>query len=289
VIESPERRAGRTLKIEISDFREDTDESIVVSIESIRIDSHFQSLSAQRTASAAEDVQTPDQLLWSWQDRVGSMLSRMKLQQVIIKEKLMQVRRIVSVGRAAMAIASVMLPVAIIQAASGNSSNIHIKNFGRVDDGYYRGAQPGGHDYRDLASMGVKTVIDLEMSGDRDEAGMVKGAGMKFYRIPMSDHSRPDDRAVKQFLGLVNDPANQPVFVHCHGGRHRTGAMTAVYRMTHNGWNANQAYSEMKQYEFDSGIGHGTLKDYVYSYYSQLVHDKLASDGKPGKGENQGR
>lgn len=201
----------------------------------------------------------------------------------------MRVRRTTSVGRAVMAIIGALLSVAIAQAGSGNSSSIHISNFGRVDDRYYRGAQPNGHDYKDLAQLGIKTVIDLEVSGDKDEAGMVRSAGMRFYRIPMSDHSRPSDGAVRQFLQLVNDPANQPVFVHCHGGRHRTGAMTAVYRMTHNGWTANQAYSEMKQYEFDSGMGHGILKDYVYSYYSQLAHGKIAPDSKPGNGENQGR
>jgi hypothetical protein len=29
-------------------------------------------------------------------------------------------------------------------------------------------------------------------------------------------------------------------------GRHRTGALTAVYRITHDGWIAQQAFEEMK-------------------------------------------
>ena len=40
---------------------------------------------------------------------------------------------------------------------------------------------------------------------------------------------------IAAFLNIVNDPASQPVYVHCVGGRHRTGVMTAVYRMTHDG------------------------------------------------------
>ena len=40
-------------------------------------------------------------------------------------------------------------------------ASIHIDNFGRVDSNYYRGAQPSGHDYTDLAALGVKTVINL--------------------------------------------------------------------------------------------------------------------------------
>ena len=38
------------------------------------------------------------------------------------------------------------------------------------------------------------------------------------------------------FLKIVNDPKNQPVYVHCVGGRHRTGVMTAIYRMTVDKW-----------------------------------------------------
>lgn len=55
-------------------------------------------------------------------------------------------------------------------------------------------------------------------------------AGMKFFRIPMTTHEVPTPAQLTQFLALVNDPANQPVYVHCQGGRHRTGVMTAVSR-----------------------------------------------------------
>ena len=38
---------------------------------------------------------------------------------------------------------------------------IRIDNFGEVNANYFRGAQPQGRDYADLAALGVKTVIDL--------------------------------------------------------------------------------------------------------------------------------
>ena len=89
---------------------------------------------------------------------------------------------------------------------------------------------------------------------------------MKFYRIPLTTWDRPVEAAVQQFLKLVNDPANQPVFVHCQGGRHRTGTMTAVYRITKDGWTADRAYAEMKQYGFETLIGHPVLKKFVYDF-----------------------
>ena len=70
---------------------------------------------------------------------------------------------------------------------------------------------------------------------------------------------------------LVNDPANQPVFVHCAGGRHRTGTMTALFRMTQDGWNADRAYSEMKQFRFEGFPDHPVLRKFVYAYKSVPV------------------
>jgi len=149
-------------------------------------------------------------------------------------------------------------------------AKVRIKNFGCINDKFYRGAQPKQEDYADLAAMGVKTVIDLQKDGDGREQSMVEASGMKFFRIGMSDKSRPANEQAELFLKIVNDPANQPVYVHCAGGRHRTGAMSAIYRMTHDGWNADQAFQEMKRYDFEYGMGHKPLKHFVYDYYTHI-------------------
>jgi hypothetical protein len=51
--------------------------------------------------------------------------------------------------------------------------------------------------------------------------------------------------------------------------------MTAVYRITHDGWTADQAYAEMKKYHFHSFRHHGlkrhhALKHFVYRYYHSI-------------------
>jgi protein tyrosine/serine phosphatase len=109
-------------------------------------------------------------------------------------------------------------------------------------------------------------VIDLTKDGDAAEAGMAQQAGMKFYRIPMTTRETPSADTVARFLQMVNDPANQPVYVHCQGGRHRTGVMTAVYRMTKDRWTADQAFAEMKRYKFGADFLHPEFKQFVYSY-----------------------
>jgi len=169
-----------------------------------------------------------------------------------------------------------MTPMASVAATSATAhsqalAQIRIDNFGEISDSYYRGAQPKAADYPALAALGVKTVIDLTAEGRSDEAGLVKEAGMQFHRIPLTTTDRPSEASVAEFLKLVNDPANQPVYVHCQGGRHRTGAMTAVYRMTHDKWTADQAYAEMRKYEFEGLISHPELKSFVFDYYTALA------------------
>jgi protein tyrosine/serine phosphatase len=163
--------------------------------------------------------------------------------------------------------AALLSLVLALPAAAQKPSTIQIDNFGRVNANYFRGAQPGGHDYADLAAIGIKTVIDLTQDGDPTEPSIVQHEGMKFFRIPMTTHETPSAEKLSRFLTLVNDPANQPVYVHCQGGRHRTGVMTAVYRMTSDRWTADRAFAEMKQYKFGADFLHSEFKDFVYAYH----------------------
>jgi protein tyrosine/serine phosphatase len=150
-----------------------------------------------------------------------------------------------------------------------NRSNIRIDNFGQVSPTYVRGGQPQGQDYADLAAVGVKTVIDLTSDdGQAGEKAMVERAGMTYVRIPMTTHESPSQANVAQFLSLVDDARRQPVYVHCVGGRHRTGVMTAIYRMTDEGWSADKAFAEMKQYKFGADFLHSEFKQFVYGYHA---------------------
>jgi tyrosine-protein phosphatase SIW14 len=146
-------------------------------------------------------------------------------------------------------------------------STIRIDNFGRIDPTYYRGGQPRGGDYKDLASLGVKTVINLTSDdSDAREKAMVEGVGMHYVQIAMTTHEPPTAAQLAEFLKVVTEPANQPVFVHCVGGRHRTGVMTAAYRMSHDGWSSDRAFAEMKQYKFGADFLHAEFKEFVYGY-----------------------
>jgi tyrosine-protein phosphatase SIW14 len=161
------------------------------------------------------------------------------------------------------------------EATAPNASAIHIDNFGRISEAYYRGGQPDAGQHSALAAFGIRTVIDLRSDdGDPADELRVQRAGMKYVHMAMTTHEPPTREMVDTFLQLVNDPANQPVYVHCVGGRHRTGVMTAVYRMTQHGWSADQAFQEMKRYKFGADFLHPEFKRFVYGFHTALAASK---------------
>jgi protein tyrosine/serine phosphatase len=177
--------------------------------------------------------------------------------------------RSLQAGLLALAVNLIATAPAVAKSTQG-FANIKVKNFGQMDERFFRGAQPKESDYKDLAALGIKTIIDLRDDPESYEARDAQAAGMNYVNIPMSDSGRPRDEQIDQFLKLANDPATGAFFVHCAGGRHRTGVMGAVYRMTKYGWDFNQAYKEMENYDFYTRWGHGALKDYVNDYYGHL-------------------
>jgi len=160
--------------------------------------------------------------------------------------------------------------------------NVKIGNFGQIDENYYRGAQPQPDDYKSLADLGVKTIIDLRNDPTDYEKTNAEAVGLKYVNIPLSGWQKPKDADIAQFLKVVNDPATGKLFVHCKGGMHRAGMTTAIYRMTKYGWDFDTAYQEMLNYHYFSGLVHGALKSYVKDYAKKLEATKAA---KPEKTE----
>jgi protein tyrosine phosphatase (PTP) superfamily phosphohydrolase (DUF442 family) len=148
-----------------------------------------------------------------------------------------------------------------------------LPNLGEVTPTLYRGAQPTADGFDKLAKMGVEIVVDLR--GDRkDERDMVTKLGMRYVPIPWFC-MRPKDADIARFLGLLRESRDKKVFVHCNTGIDRTGMMIASYRITEQGWTAEEAMTEMKEFGFS--LFHETICPGLYSYEQRFPHE-LASD-----------
>jgi len=136
---------------------------------------------------------------------------------------------------------------------------------------FFRGSRPKPEDFKALAALGINTVIDLTDNSMQQEKPAVEAAGMRYINIPIVDKAYPSVDQANAFLKAVNDPTTGKFYVHCAGGRHRTGLMGAVYRFNHDGWNFDQAYAEMKEYDFYTSNGHGKQLDFVRDYWQQFL------------------
>jgi len=175
---------------------------------------------------------------------------------------------------------SLVAVIAFVFAASAQTSpttdfqNVKVGNFGQMDDNFFRGAQPLPDDYKSLADLGIKTIIDLRNDPTDYEKSAAEAVGIKYINIPMSGWKSPSDSDLQQFLKIANDPETGKFFVHCKAGIHRTGVAGAVYRMNKYGWGYDQVYQEMKKYNFSSGLVHGSLKSYVKDYAKKVESQK---------------
>jgi protein tyrosine phosphatase (PTP) superfamily phosphohydrolase (DUF442 family) len=144
--------------------------------------------------------------------------------------------------------------------------DVPIRNFAEVAPGVYRGAQPDESGFRALKELGVRTIVNLRSK--HDDAKDASPLGIDVLRLPMkatTDIDPPDEAEVREFLGIVGDPARRPVFIHCAEGKDRTGTMCAVWRMEHDGWTPARALEEMRAFGWHEAM-YGGLGKFVLAY-----------------------
>jgi protein tyrosine phosphatase (PTP) superfamily phosphohydrolase (DUF442 family) len=161
----------------------------------------------------------------------------------------------------------------IVSGASGGTPQVvpGVGNFHKVEDHVYRGAQPTDEGFRNLAKLGIQTVIDLRELGERStaEEKTVKAAGMQYVKIPMKGMEKPSDESIRKALDLLEDKTTGPVFVHCMRGADRTGDVIACYRVEQDHWKNTAALAEARSLGmswFQKSIQH-----YVLSYRPRIL------------------
>jgi protein tyrosine/serine phosphatase len=177
---------------------------------------------------------------------------------------------------AAVALLFTFSVVSSAKKAENNFPDIKVKNFGQMDERFYRGARPRPEDFKALAALGITTIIDLTDNSREEEQPAAEAAGLRYINIPMVDKGYPEVKQINEFMKVVDDPNTGKFFVHCAGGRHRTGVVGAVYRFTRSNWTYDQVMAEMNEYDFGSGVGHGKQKDFVKDYWKEFQTKQVA-------------
>src|SRR4030095_10079553 len=69
--------------------------------------------------------------------------------------------------------------------AARSKAAVTIENFGQVNDHIYRGGQPKGVHFTQLAVLGIKTVLDLRSDAEPDSKTEAEEAGLEYINLPL--------------------------------------------------------------------------------------------------------
>jgi protein tyrosine/serine phosphatase len=143
-------------------------------------------------------------------------------------------------------------------ALDSRKPGVGLEYFAKVGPELFRGGIPAAADLVTLKKKyGIKTDINLIGFGKADQKALVEEerqaaakAGIKYVNIPLP-FTAPPQAMIDKFIATVQDPANQPVYVHCKHGRDRTGTMVALYRITVDGISGQEALAQMQEFGYE--------------------------------------
>src|SRR5215467_6734158 len=135
-------------------------------------------------------------------------------------------------------------------------------NLHRVEDNFFRGAQPDANGFKALASTyGVHTVISLR-AFNSDEP-LARGLDLKLVRIRMNTWNIERNDVVAALQNLRRASRNAPVLLHCQHGADRTGMISALYRVLYQGWSKDAALDEMQNGMFGYHAVWGNIPRFI--------------------------
>jgi Tyrosine phosphatase family len=96
-----------------------------------------------------------------------------------------------------------------------------------------------------LRQKGVRSIVTFRPENDVDYQ---KFGFEQVMHVPLSGPVMPTEEQATDYLRFIQNPANQPVHIHCTAGRDRTGMMAALARYSIDGWPLDKALEEARQY-----------------------------------------
>jgi protein tyrosine/serine phosphatase len=171
----------------------------------------------------------------------------------------------------------------------------HGKRLREVDPGrVFRGGQMTVEGFTDaIRQHGIRTVINFQdeypdpalrqsylNAHTTPESELCRRLGVRYVFIAPDvvrhrDVPKRRPRAIEEFLAVMDDPASYPVLLHCHAGLHRTGIMTAIYRMEYQGWTVDEAMRELRANGFGLFVS-TAANDYIMQYVLTYRRGKRA-------------
>ena len=149
------------------------------------------------------------------------------------------------------------------ESALTSSTGTPPANFLMVRPGLYRGGHPDAAGLDHLKSLGIKRIVNLEVSdfveatpwAISDELDGASKRGMKELRYPMSAFEPAasdefDQHQTELTKLLATATPSDPIYVHCKHGQDRTGLVIGLEPVEVEHWAPAKAHAEMVKIGF---------------------------------------
>jgi len=129
----------------------------------------------------------------------------------------------------------------------------------------------------------IKTVVALAHPADHyltvQKRKLASELGVNWVHIPIVDNRGTSDQSAEdgisdlldQAAALLADPANYPIFFHCHHGLNRTSMVQIAYRTKYCGWTLQQDADEIERTVGLVKVKHGPDYRHMVSFYENRV------------------
>jgi protein tyrosine phosphatase (PTP) superfamily phosphohydrolase (DUF442 family) len=195
---------------------------------------------------------------------------------------------------AALVVGFVVAGYAYFRAAFGYHKRLRAVEPGRL----YRSGQMTAAGFTDaVRRLHLRTIVNVQDDfPDPDlpldfldrttikESELCRRLGVQYVWLPPDLKSRrtpggPRPQAIDDFLALMDNPQSCPVLLHCKAGLHRTGVLSAVYRIEYQGWSRAAAFRELRALGFGNWVctrANDYVDQYVLSYRPRPARDVVA-------------
>src|SRR5579862_7934384 len=105
-----------------------------------------------------------------------------------------------------------------------------------------------------LQKTHAKTIVclvddrEIRQSPFAEEMKYCTQNEINVIRIPITLGGWPDGPQIQQFISVTQDPAQQPVLVHCAQGVRRTGMLVAAYQLSVMNYDKPKAEAEIQTF-----------------------------------------
>jgi len=140
-----------------------------------------------------------------------------------------------------------------------------------------------------IKRYGIKTVINLQDENpdptlplsyyrakpEIAESELCRQEGARYvlleFDLPTRDKAPTEQpHVIDEYLKILDDPGSYPILLHCKAGLHRTGLLTAIYRMEYERWPVEEAVRELRANGFGDSAA-TSANDYIYVFL-ELYH-----------------